>query len=73
MFPQHLQQHLQITKPSLHPRHLLAQSNQLLRDISPYSKSHESKVAKKLFKTDQWATSGVSDDDLLKEMEKLDK
>ena len=50
------------------------------RYISPYSKSHESKVksdeskvAKKLFKTDQWATSGVSDDDLLKEMQKLDK
>ena len=41
--------------------------------ISPYSKSHESKVAKKLFKNDQWATSGVSDDDLLKEMEKLDQ
>ena len=43
------------------------------RYISQYSKSHESKVAKKLFKTDQWSTSGVSDDDLLKEMDKLDK
>ena len=26
------------------------------RYISPYSKNHESKVAKKLFKTDQWST-----------------
>ena len=43
------------------------------RYISPYSKNHESKVAKKLFKTDQWSTNGVSDDDLLKEMDKLDK
>ena len=43
------------------------------RYIFPYSKSHELKVAKKLFKTDECSTSGVSDDDLLKEIEKLDK
>ena len=43
------------------------------RYIPPYTKSNQSKVSKQLFKHDEWSTSGVSDYDLLKEMEKLDK
>ena len=43
------------------------------RYISPYSTCHPSKVKNQLFKPDEWSMPGLSDDDLLKEINKLDK
>ena len=71
-----------LTPPSTHPTHLPITPPQkspcairpvAKRYIFPLNRSDQSKVRKQLVKSDEWSACQISDDDLLKELNKLDK